>query len=286
MSNSYKFLIIDGYPKVSRDQFDALGMTRAGKLYANLLLKYMPEAEYDILYTSFPGVNVPDEEGLKKYDAILWPGCNLTVYHDHDENVTKLLDLARDGFKVGLEQFGSCWAAQLAVYVAGGEVKPNPKGREMGVARKLFLTEEGKNHPMYAGKTPVFDAFISHDDMITKLPEGAVNLASNKFTEVQAVEVVFENGVFWSTQYHPEYNLYEVAKLITSREELLTREEYFRSHEDLIEYVDQLETISKDPSRKDLRWKLGIDDDLLSDEIRELEFANWLNNRVVAKGKC
>lgn len=285
MSNTYKFLIIDGYPKESRDQFDACGMTLAGKLYARLLLRYMPDADYDILYTSDPGVNVPDEEGLKNYDAILWPGCNLTVYHDHNERVTKLANLARDGFKVGLEQFGSCWAAQLAVHVAGGEVKPNPKGREMGVARKIFLTEEGKNHPMYAGKTPVFDGFISHDDMITKLPEGSKNLASNDFTEVQAVEVVFENGVFWSTQYHPEYNLSEVAKLITSREELLTREGYFRSHEDLLEYVDQLETIYKDPSRKDLRWKWAIDDDLLSDDIRELEFANWINYRVIAKAK-
>lgn len=285
MSNTHNFLIIDGYPKKSRDQFDECGMTLAGKLYAQLLLRYMPDAAYDILYTSDPGVEVPDQEGLKKYDAILWPGCNLTVYHDHNERVTKLLDLARNGFKVGVEQFGSCWAAQLAVYVAGGEVKPNPKGREMGVARKVFLTEEGKNHPMYEGKSTVFDGFISHDDMITKLPEGSVNLASNDFTEVQAVEVVFENGVFWATQYHPEYNLYEVAKLITSREELLTREEYFRSHEDLLDYVDQLETISKDPSRKDLRWKLAIDDDLLSDDIRELEFANWLKYRVLAKDK-
>lgn len=95
--------------------------------------------------------------------------------------------------------------------------------------------------------------------------------------------MVFENGVFWSTQYHPEYNLYEVAKLITSREELLTREGYFNGHDDLLEYVDQLETIYNNPSRKDLRWKLAIDDDVLSDDIRELEFANWLKNRVHAK---
>jgi len=193
--------------------------------------------------------------------------------------------LAKAGFVTGLHQFGSCWAAQLAVYVAGGEVKPNPKGREMGVARKMFLTDEGKKHPMYEGKTEVFDGFISHDDMITKLPEGSTCLASNDFTKVQAVEVVFENGVFWATQYHPEYNLYEVARLIVAREELLTRERYFNNHDDLMKYVEQLETISKDPSRKDLRWKLAIDDDLLSDDIRELEFVNWLNKRVIPNAK-
>ena len=284
MNNKLRFLIIDGYPKVSRDQFEDIGMTPGGKLYAKLLLRHLPEAEYDILYTSDPGVQVPDENGLKRYDAILWPGCNLTVYHDHDERVTKLVTLCQNGFSLGLQQFGSCWAAQLAVYVAGGEVKPNPKGREMGVARKMFLTEAGKKHPMYEGKTEVFDGFISHDDMITKLPEGSTNLASNDFTEVQAVEVVHENGVFWSTQYHPEYNLHEVARLIIAREELLTREGYVRNHEDLMDFVQDLETIYKDPSRKDLRWKLAIDNDLLSDDIRELEFANWLK-MVVTNSK-
>ena len=285
MSKSLKFLIIDGYPKPSRDQFDECGVTHAGILYAELLLRHIPDAEYDIIYTSDPGTTIPDEEGLKSYDAILWPGCNLTVYHDHDERVARMVKLAKNGFIVGLPQFGSCWATQLAVYVAGGEVKPNPKGREMGVARKIFLTEEGKKHPMYEGKPEVFDGFISHDDMITKLPEGAINLASNDFTRIQAVEVVHENGVFWSTQYHPEYSLYDIARLITAREEKLTSEGYFNGHEDLTEYVEQLETIYKDPSRKDLRWKLAIDNDLLSDDIRELEFVNWLNKIVIPHAK-
>lgn len=284
MSNKLKFLILDGYPKVSRDQFEELGMTLGGELYAQLLLRHLPDAEYDILYTSDPGVITPDKEGLKNYDAILWPGCNLTVYHDEDERVIKMVTLCKNGFSLGLQQFGSCWAAQLAVYVAGGEVKPNPKGREMGVARKIFLTEAGKKHPMYHGKTEVFDGFISHDDMITKLPEGATSLASNDFTEVQAVEVIYDNGVFWSTQYHPEYNLYELARLIIAREKLLTREKYFKKHEDLMDFAEDLETIYKDPSRKDLRWKLAIDQDLLSDDIRELEFANWIK-MVVANSK-
>jgi GMP synthase (glutamine-hydrolysing) len=248
-----------------------------------LLQRNLPDAQYDILYTSDPGIEIPDEEELKNYVAILWPGCNLTVYHDHDSRVVKMVDIIKNGFKIGLQQFGSCWATQLAVYVAGGEVKPNPKRREMGVARKIFLTEEGKKHPMYEGKTEVFDGFISHDDMITKLPEGSTCLASNDFTEVQAVEVKFDNGVFWSTQYHPEYNLQEVASLVLAREEILTREGYFRNHEDLNHFAEQLQTIYKDSSRKDLRWKLAIDDDLLSDEIRELEFVNWLNKMVIKK---
>jgi hypothetical protein len=32
MNNKLRFLIIDGYPKASRDQFDECGMTHAGEL--------------------------------------------------------------------------------------------------------------------------------------------------------------------------------------------------------------------------------------------------------------
>jgi len=283
MSKKLNFLIIDGYPKPSREQFDDFGVKLAGVLYAELLQRHLPDAEYKILYTSDPETEIPDQEGLKAYDAILWPGCNLTVYHDHDERVTRMTKISDDGFELGLPQFGSCWAAQLAVYVAGGEVAPNVKGREMGLARKVFLTEEGKKHPMYEGKTQVFDGFISHDDIITKMPEGAVSLASNDFTPIQSVEVVYKNGVFWAPQYHPEYDLYLVAGLIAAREEKLSGEGYFRSHEDLVNFVSDLKTIYKDPSRKDLRWKYGIDDDVLSDDIRQLEFANWLKYQILQK---
>ncbi|MBK7979394.1 MAG: type 1 glutamine amidotransferase [Ignavibacteriae bacterium] len=275
------FLIIDGYPKPSRDQFEEVGMTKAGELYGKLLLQHLPNAKYDVYYSSDPGVVLPKGDELKKYDGVLWPGCNLTVYHDHDERVTKMVDICKDAYEVGVPQFGSCWAAQIAVYAAGGEVKPNPKGREMGLARKVFLTEEGRKHPMYEGKPPVFDGFISHDDEITKLPEGGKWLASNDFTNVQAVEVKHKKGIFWAPQYHPEYDLHEIARLIIAREEKLIKQNYFASKEDLLNYAEDLEKIYSDKNRKDLRWKYGIDDDVIDDKIRQVEFVNWLNKIVI-----
>ena len=125
MSKDLKFLILDGYPKVSRDQFDTFGVKLAGNLYADLLLRHLPNATYDILYTSDEDVIIPNDEEIKKYAGILWPGCNLTVYHDDDERVTKMKKISMSGFTTGVPQFGSCWASQLAVYIAGGEVKPN-----------------------------------------------------------------------------------------------------------------------------------------------------------------
>ena len=276
-----KFVIVDAYPKPSRQQFNEVGMTTAGELYAKLLLKHMPNAKYDIFYSSDPGIDLPNMEELKNYDGVLWPGCNLTVYHDHDERVTKMVDLCKISYEVGIPQFGSCWAAQIAVYAAGGEVEVNPKGREMGLARKIYLTPEGLKHPMYEGKPPVFDGFISHDDEITKMPEDSELLASNEFTNIQAVSVKYKKGTFWAPQYHPEYDLHEVARLIIAREEKLIKQNYFKNHDDLMAYVNDLESIFSNNSGKDLRWKYGIDEDVLDDSIRQLEFVNWLNKQAI-----
>ncbi|MCK5672272.1 MAG: type 1 glutamine amidotransferase [Spirochaetales bacterium] len=281
MAKKYKFLITDSYPGESRDKFDEFGVTLAGNLYAELLLQHMPDAEYDLFYTSDPDVNLPEGNDLKVYDGILWPGCNLTIYHDHDPRVTKLVDLAKTAYEIGIPQFGSCWAAQIAVYAAGGKVEPNPKGREMGIARKIHLSDEGKSHPMYEGKPPVFDGFISHDDIITEMPSNSKVLSYNDFTPVQSVEVKYKKGTFWATQYHPEYTLKVVARLILSREEKLTRQGYFSSHDEMVRFSEVLESIYNNTDLKNLRWQYAVDDDVLTDEIRQLEFVNWLNKLVI-----
>lgn len=180
-----------------------------------------------------------------------------------------------------MPSFGSCWGLQIAVVAAGGRVEPNPRGREMGMARKMNLTQAGIAHPMFQGKPAVFEGFISHDDMVTELTPPCIKLAGNDFTAVQAVTVTHKQGSFWATQYHPEYNLYEMACLIVAREEKLVRQGLFQGHDDLLHLVDRMKALAAEPGRKDLRWQLAIDDDVLDDSIRQCEFVNWLNHLVI-----
>jgi GMP synthase (glutamine-hydrolysing) len=151
----------------------------------------------------------------------------------------------------------------------------------MGIARKIRLTPEGMRHPFLEGKPHVYTGFISHLDEVTQLPPGGTLLASNDFTGVQAIAVEHQKGAFWATQYHPEYDLHEVARLIVAREPKLLPERFFQSHEALAEYVEKLEALFQDPSRKDLRWQLDIDDDVLTDQVRQVEFRNWINKLVL-----
>lgn len=277
------FLIVDGYSPESREQFREVGMTLAGELYAKLLKKYLPEAHYDIWYSSDPGAAGISDEQVADCAGILWPGCNLTVYHD-DPRVHRHLDLMRRQFEAGVPGFGSCWAIQVATVVAGGAVAASPKGREMGMADKIMLTEEGKRHPMMAGKPVVYSAFVSHDDEVTRLPEGAVLLAGNAWSAVQAAEIRHAGTSFWATQYHPEYDLGEMAALILARIPKLVKLGYFRDEADARAYAGRMSALAAEPQRKDLRWQMKIDDDVLDDGIRECEFRNWIR-QVIGDGQ-
>lgn len=281
MTTPLRFLIIDGYPKQSRDELEQAGMKLAWKLYADMLLQHQPQATHDILLPSDPGVDMPLAKDLNGYAGIIWTGCNLTIYDTDNQSVRSQIELAKDAYEVGVPSFGSCWGIQMAAFAAGGRVESNPKGREMGMGRKIHQMPVAKKHPMFEGKPSVYEGFVSHDDMVTRLPPGGILLASNSFAPVQAIAVTHKNGTFWATQYHCEYDLHEMARLIVAREKKLIAAGFFRNHEDLAELVERMEALYKEPDRKDLRWQLAIDDDLLSDSIRQCEFVNWLNKLVL-----
>ncbi len=275
-----RFLVVDGYARAGREDLQAGGATTAGVLYKRMLESCAPGCHVDVLYPADTGASLPQGAGLREYDGIAWTGSSLTVYHD-DPQVTAQIEFARAAFEAGVPSFGSCWAAQIAVVAAGGLCAAHPGGREMGVARKIRLTDAGRGHPMYRDKKSVFDGFISHDDEITHLPPGAVCLAGNDYTRVQAVAVTWRGGAFWSVQYHPEYDLHELARLAYCRREKLTRLGFFENVEAALQFVDLLETLHADPQRKDLRWLLGIDDDLINTDVRQAEVRNWITQLVL-----
>jgi len=281
MTGALRFLIIDGYPEQSRDELQQAGMKLAWELYLNMLVQHLPQAAYDVLLPSDPGVDMPSEKDLHDYAGIIWTGCNLSIYDTANRSVSSQIELAQSAYEVGVPSYGSCWGIQMAAVAAGGEVKPNPKGREMGLARKIHQTPQAYNHPMFEGKPRVFEGFVSHDDMVTRMPPGGTLLARNSFANVQALAVTHKSGTFWATQYHPEYNLHEMARLIVAREKKLIAAGFFRGHEDLMDLVDRMEALAAEPDRKDLRWQLAIDDDVLSDSIRQCEFVNWLHKLVL-----
>ena len=281
MANDPRFLVVDGYAREGREDLRAGGATTAGELYAQMLKDCAPNrAEVDIVCPADPDAALPKGAAIDQYDGIAWTGSSLTVFAD-DPKVTTQIDFAKAAFEAKVPSFGSCWAAQIAVVAAGGRCDVNPRGREMGIARKIALTPEGRAHPLYTGKKSVFDAFISHDDEVTHLPASASLLACNGHTRVQAVSVIHKGGVFWGLQYHPEYDLHELARLCYCRKQKLVDRGFFRDLDAAQDFVDRLETLHQDPGRKDIAWLLGIDEDVMNEDIRRAEVRNWIDFLVL-----
>jgi len=280
-----KFLIIDGYSEHSRAKLAEAGMSLAWQLYSTMLRAVLPDADFTIFHPSDEGSRFPGKNDLETFDGIMWTGADLNITHLHVPSIAAQIELAKLAYEVGVPSYGSCWGIQMAAVAAGGIVEANPAGREMGIGRKIILTEEGRKHPMMEGKPPVYSGFESHYDRVVKVPPGGTVLAENDFTGVQALAVTHKRGTFWATQYHPEYNLHEMARLTFARAEVLTEHGFFRNVEEVKAWIERWELFFQNPERKDLRWQLGIDDDILSDSIRRREFINWINSLVVPYAK-
>lgn len=275
-----RFLIANGYDKPGRDELARGGCTAPETLFEAMLSRYLSKFHFDVIYPADSSDGLKKNVLLSDYDGVIWTGSSLTI-HKVDRKVTQQIELARAIFEAQVPQYGSCWGLQLAVVAAGGMCAANPKGREASLARKLYLTQEGRSHPMFVDKPSVFNAFTNHTDEVVSVPPGTTLLASNSHTRVQAVSVQYKGGSFWAVQYHPEYDLHELTRLTSVRKKALMGFGKFQTEKDADNYIEELSELCKDKKREDLSWRFGIDDDVLNPDIRQAEVRNWLHFMVI-----
>lgn len=273
--------IVNGYPKESRINFDLSGVGHPHNFFIDFLKRYIPSAKTTVCFAADPGDILPENIAIHGFDGIIWTGSDLTIFHLDDVRVKKQIEFAKAIYEYGIPSYGSCWGVQMAAVAAGGEVKKSPKGREWGIGRTIRKTTDGRNGMLLDGKPDIYDGFVMHLDEVTRLPEGGTILASNDHCEVQAIEVKHKRGTFWATQYHPEYNLLEMAKLIGARATPLTNEGFFQSQEETGRYADDMAALFSNDTDQILRQKLNIGDDIIDSEIREQELRNWINHLVL-----
>ncbi|SDD97011.1 type 1 glutamine amidotransferase [Rhodospira trueperi] len=276
-----RFLVVEGNPADQRRSIEAAGGTVGCALYAEVLRALAPPgSRCETVYPADPGgESLPRGLDWSQIDAVAWTGSALNVY-DMTPGVTRQLDLSRAVFAAGPPYFGSCWALQIAAVAAGGTVEANPRGREIGLARKITLTEAGRDHPLYRGRPAAFDAVAIHTDIVTRPPPGCRVLAENAVTPIQAAEIRHDNGVFWGIQYHPEFDLFEVARLIARDAGALVAEGLFADEAAVARVTTEAEALTADPARCDLAWRLGVDGDVLDPVTRLIEVRNWIDHQV------
>jgi len=282
MPLSPRILLVEGNPRANCDRAEAHGTLSAGERYIKSLRDVCPLVQVDKVYGAEPDAALPSGSDIASYDGVVVGGSGLHAYHD-ETPVTRQIELVREIFRTGTPMLGSCWGMQIAVIAAGGVVAKSPKERELGIARKIALTPEGLGHGMFEGKASVFDSPCIHLDEVTHVPEGAVVLASNNHSRVQAISFKSQGTDFWGVQYHPEFDLFHMARLAVMYSDLMIEGGFYKSVAEGKLLAADMETLHADHSRFDLAWKLGVDADVLDDDIRTLEIRNWIERLVLPR---
>jgi GMP synthase (glutamine-hydrolysing) len=273
-----RVLVVDGNRAATRERQVAAGGKPSGEGYVEVL-QQLAAVACDIVRPADGEVKFAAGVGLQSYDGVAITGSALNVY-DGGAHIERQIELARAVFAAGVPFFGSCWGMQVAVCAAGGRIRRNPLGREFGFARRIELGEVGRQHPMFRGKPPVFEAITVHRDDIEQLPEGATVLASNDMA-VQALEVRHGRGACWGVQYHPEYSFSEIAATALRYGATLIEEQLFADQKELESYVAELRLLEDNPGDHRLTWKHGLGPAIQQPATRHAELRNWLELQVL-----
>ena len=279
MSNGLRFLVAESETEKDRKTRKESTGRSSGESYAATLKSIAPHAHCDIVRPVDPNGPATAFRALSDYDGVFLTGSPLHVYKDTPE-VRRQLEFMRAVFDAGTPSFGSCAGLQVAVAAAGGSVRENKRGREFAFARRIVPTEIGRSHPLLAGRPAVFDAVALHSDEVESLPKGAILLATNEVTAVQAAEVRLGDGVFWGVQYHPELPLAEIADALRRQGPEAVRQGFAREARDVESYAAMIEALGRDPKRRDLAWRLGVNEQVADTTLRRAELRNFIEHLV------
>jgi GMP synthase (glutamine-hydrolysing) len=134
-------------------------------------------------------------ERIKAFEAkgIILSGGPNSVY---DENAPSI---PKEVFELGVPVLGICYGEQLVAHLLGGKVEPG-KAREYGRA-PLTIDRPGM---LFQGfeKGEEIQVWMSHGDVVAKVPDGFENIGTNPSTPFAAIE--HPTRRIWAIQFHPE----------------------------------------------------------------------------------
>jgi GMP synthase (glutamine-hydrolysing) len=138
---------------------------------------------------------------LGGYDALVVMGGAMGANDDESFPwLTPVKELIREAAAGGLPTLGICLGHQLAAVALGGEVRPNPAGRQFGLMDVGWEPAAHLDDLFATVATPRRGAHWN-DDIVTRLPEGARPMAHAANGEVQAARYA---PTVWGVQWHPE----------------------------------------------------------------------------------
>ena len=255
-----KILIVEGNLREENQSFTDGGIKTHTESLKDSIAYFTDKIEIDVVNPS-SDKNISDKvTDLDKYDGLIWGGSSLNIYNDTIE-IRRQIEFMRECQKKIKKILAICWGLQVAVTVAGGQVKRCTNGSHRGIALNIEINNNGLQHPIYRNKGKIFNTPAFNFDEVTKLPKNSKLLASNPINKVMGVNFKSAASDIWGIQYHPEITYDKMISLIHFRKERLLNNNAFVDEQEINNHVRMIAEENK-ITNKDLR-------------MRELE--NWLN---------
>ena len=147
-----------------------------------------------------------------------------------------------------------------------------------GVARGIVVTQAGEGHPLLRDRPRTWDAPAMHATIVDRRPAGMTVLAASSGTPVEAAEIRHGHGLFWGVQYHPEVALAEIADAVRDGSDDLIEQGLARDRSAVDRYATDLETLDRDPDRRDIAWQTGLGVEVTDAARRTREIVNFLRH--------
>jgi GMP synthase (glutamine-hydrolysing) len=147
----------------------------------------------------YEGDSVP--ASVDGYDGLVVMGGEMGAHDDLKAPwLPSVRELIRRASAAELPTLGICLGHQLCAVALGGQVEVNPKGRQLGLL-EVGWTAAAVDDELTGGLVGPRRAMHWNDDVVTRLPDGAVQLATADTGEVQAAR---HAATVWGIQWHPE----------------------------------------------------------------------------------
>ncbi len=142
-----------------------------------------------------------DESLLDGVDAVMIGGAgaySVTQTYPWTDDLIRLVEGCYERY---LPLFGSCWGHQFIARAFGGTVIKDLDRSEMGT-QEVFLTEAGCTDPLFRDFPRRFSAQMGHQDRVSVLPSGTIELARNATAPFQSFRIA--DRPIYGTQFHSE----------------------------------------------------------------------------------
>ncbi len=162
----------------------------------------------------FRGDPLPSPEA---FDGIVVTGSPAMVSHRQEWSEETARWLARSA-RMYRPVLGVCYGHQLIAHGLGGEVGPNPKGRQIGTH---YVDFDAQGDPLLGSLGRRRRLQTTHVESVLRLPPGAVPLARTDMDPNHAFRI---GSHVWAVQFHPEFDDEVMAGYLHQRRAELTAE--------------------------------------------------------------